>query len=85
MGPCLCCHGYFPVRMGFHQGAKAQSAADAHIPFELFHVQKGTDQQDRGGAQHLCLINLVFVHGKILAQQRKVYLTMDFLQVPVSS
>ena len=31
------------------------------------------------------LINLVFVHGKILAQQRKAYLTMDFLQVSVSS
>ena len=40
IGPCLCCHSYFPVRMGFHQGAKAQSAADAHIPFELFHVQR---------------------------------------------
>ena len=56
--------------MGFHQSSQTQFFADTQITFDGFGIQNGTDQQDSVCTHQLCLINLVFVYRKILADHR---------------
>ena len=77
------CRAHLRLVVRFHDGGESEIVTDPEIVMNGFGIQKGADQQDGGCTQNACLINLIRVNRKILAQHRSGYGRGDFLEVEI--
>ena len=71
--------------MGFHQGRQAQLLCLRHVLAKRPIIEDRTDKKYRRSSKHLCLIDHIGIHRKVLAQDRNRYRRRNFLQIAVAS